>query len=119
MSEMSRAPKMLMDAQAAGAVSPEVWAFLFKGLGSIAGSAISLAYLLPASRREAVLRLTVGVVAGLVFGAPVGVKIADWFEIAHLLSFADTNLMGAAAASLCAWGALGALVRFARSKGGL
>ena len=93
----------------------DVWTMAFRAAGAVAGSAISIAYLLPSGRREAVLRLTVGVVAGLVFGAPAGIRIAVMLDIMHHLSVPEMNLMGAAAASLCAWSVLGVLSRTARA----
>ena len=84
-------------------------AFLWvvKGAGAVAGSAVSLAYILPSGRREAALRFAVGVACGLVFGGTAGVKIAAELGIAAALGAPETMLMGAAAASLSAWWALG------------
>ena len=45
--------------------------------GAAAGSAISVAYLLPKSRREAATRFLIGLVTGVVFGAPAGLMLAD------------------------------------------
>jgi hypothetical protein len=88
-----------------------------KGVGAVAGSAISLAYILPASRREAAVRFAVGVACGLVFGGAAGVKIASELGIADAIGPAETLLVGAAAASLCAWWALGFLMRaFSRRR---
>lgn len=50
--------------------------WLAKTSGAIAGSAISIAYFLPAGRREAAIRFAVGVACGLVFGSTAGIKIA-------------------------------------------
>ena len=82
-----------------------------KGAGAVAGSAISLAYVLPASRREAAVRFAVGVACGLVFGGAAGVKIASELGIADAIGPAETLLVGSAAASLCAWWALGFVMR--------
>ena len=87
------------------------WLWLAKGGGAIAGSAISLAYILPHGRREAAVRFAVGVACGLVFGGTVGLKIAVELGIERLISLAEMTLMGAAAASLSAWWALGFLMR--------
>ena len=87
------------------------WLWLAKGAGAVAGSAISLAYILPHGRREAAVRFAVGVVSGLVFGGTAGVKIAAELGIDRLLGTAETVMMGAAAASLCAWWALGFVMR--------
>lgn len=84
-----------------------------KAAGAFAGSLISIAYLLPRGRREAMLRLTVGMVSGIVFGGPAGLKIADALDLPSRLSLFETSLMGAAATSLSAWWALGLLHRFA------
>ena len=91
-----------------------VWAA--KGAGAVAGSAISLAYILPQGRREAAVRFAVGVVCGLVFGGTAGVKIAVELGVQHWLGTAETMLMGSAAASLCAWWALGAVIRVLKRK---
>ena len=40
-----------------------------KAVGALAGSAISVAYILPKGRREAAVRFAIGMVSGLVFGA--------------------------------------------------
>jgi hypothetical protein len=92
-------------------INDAAWMWAVKAAGAIAGSAISLAYLLPHGRREAAARFAVGVVSGLVFGGTAGVKIAKELGIEELLGSRETMLMGAAAASLCAWWALGAIVR--------
>lgn len=87
------------------------WLLAAKGAGAIAGSAISLAYLLPRGRREAALRFTVGLVSGLVFGGAAGVKIGHALGIAGELGAAEAALTGAAAVSLTAWWLVGAAVR--------
>lgn len=84
-----------------------------KTVGAMAGSAISVAYLLPKGRREAATRFAIGMVSGLVFGGAAGVKIGTWLGVAESLGEAELMLTGAAAASLCAWWALGAMGRFA------
>ena len=96
-------------------MSETAWLWLAKGAGAVAGSAISLAYILPRGRREAALRFAVGVVSGLVFGGTAGLKIADDLGIGRLIGPAETMLMGAAAASLCAWWALGLLLEDIRT----
>ena len=87
-----------------------VWAA--KGAGATAGSAISLAYLLPRGPREAAIRFAVGLVTGLVFGSTAGLWIAGRLDLAGTLPPAEIALIGSAAASLSAWWALGALQRF-------
>ncbi|WP_306118137.1 MULTISPECIES: DUF6107 family protein [unclassified Roseitalea] len=92
--------------------------WLAKAVGAVAGSAISLAYLLPHTRREAAIRFLTGVAAGFVFGTTVGVAIADRFGIAEVLSEVETVLMGAAVASLTIWWALGVAIRAADRRTG-
>lgn len=87
------------------------WLWAAKGAGAVAGSAISLAYVLPKGPREAAIRFAVGVICGLVFGGAAGVKIADELGVSRLIGAGETMLVGAAAASLCAWWALGLAMR--------
>jgi hypothetical protein len=101
------------------------WLWAAKGAGAVAGSAVSLAYMLPAGRREAAIRFAVGVVSGLVFGGAAGMKIATELGLAGLLAPWEVSLVGAAAASLSAWWALGLVMRLmsgerpaARRRGG-
>lgn len=94
--------------------SPDtLWLVAAKSIGAVAGSAISLAYVLPKGRREAALRFLTGMVAGLAFGGPAGLKIVDHLQIGAGLSGFEIALTGAAATSLCAWSALGVLTRLA------
>lgn len=86
-----------------------IW--LARAAGAVAGSAISLAYILPQGRREAGVRFAVGLVSGLVFGGAVGLKIAVELGLGPELGQFELMLMGSAAASLCAWWALGFLMR--------
>lgn len=79
--------------------------------GASIGSSISIAYLLPRTRREAALRLLTGMAVGMTFGAPVGLKIAQELHLEGELGDLQVVLMGAAAASLASWWALGALRR--------
>ena len=81
--------------------------------GAAAGSAISVAYLLPRGRREAATRFLVGLVTGIVFGPPAGLMLADRLKLGDALDPGELMLLGSASASLCAWWALGALGRFA------
>ncbi|GAA4521987.1 DUF6107 family protein [Chelativorans composti] len=94
--------------------------WLAKTSGAIAGSAISIAYFLPAGRREAAIRFAVGVACGLVFGSTAGIKIATELGVAEYLAPFEMVLMGSATASLCAWNAIGIAVRMLdrRAKGG-
>ncbi|PHP68359.1 hypothetical protein CSC94_06860 [Zhengella mangrovi] len=82
-----------------------------KGAGAVAGSAISLAYLLPSGRREAALRFFVGLVSGLVFGGMAGLMLVERLDLKALLSPVEVMLAGSAFASLSAWWALGLLMR--------
>jgi undecaprenyl pyrophosphate phosphatase UppP len=91
--------------------------WIAKGSGAVAGSAISLAYMLPGGRREAAIRFAVGIVSGLVFGGTAGVKIADELGVSGVLGDTDMLVTGAAFASLSAWWALGALTRYLKHAG--
>lgn len=92
-------------------LSDAVLLWAAKAAGAVAGSAISLAYLLPRGRREAAARFAVGVVSGLVFGGTAGVKIAAELGIGSLLGANEILLMGSATASVLAWWALGFVVK--------
>ena len=94
-----------------------VWLWTAKAAGAVAGSAISLAYVLPAERREAGIRFAVGVASGLVFGGTAGLKIAVELGREESLSVVELMLMGSAAASLSAWWALGLLMRALKANG--
>lgn len=98
-------------------ISETAWLWAAKGAGAVAGSAISLAYMLPKGRREAAVRFAVGLVSGLVFGGAAGLKIAAELGIEDLLGTGETMLMGSAAASLCAWWAVGAVIRALERRG--
>ena len=94
-----------------GDVPEQVWVFIAKAIGAICGSAISIAYLLPATRREAFLRFSVGITIGMIFGTSAGIKLVDYLNIAERISAIEIALSGAAIASLCAWWGLGILAR--------
>ncbi|MGB7285482.1 MAG: DUF6107 family protein, partial [Salaquimonas sp.] len=83
------------------------WLWVAKGVGAVLGSAISIAYVLPKGRREAAIRFITGVILGISFGPTSGAKIASYFDVSDQLSKFEIALMGATAASLCAWWALG------------
>ena len=82
-----------------------------KVVGAVLGSLISLAYILPQGRREALLRFTVGVVVGVVFGTTAGLKIADFLGVLGRVTLIEITVMGATLASVSAWWGLGALQR--------
>ncbi|MEX0408154.1 DUF6107 family protein [Aquibium sp. LZ166] len=98
-------------------LSQAAWLWAAKGVGAVAGSAISLVYVLPRDRREAAIRFAVGTACGLVFGGVAGLKIATELGIDEEIGAAETMLMGSAAASLCAWWALGYAMRAFRKDG--
>ena len=93
------------------------WLWAAKGTGAVAGSAISLAYILPKGRREAAIRFAVGIACGLVFGGAAGLKIVAELGIAEAIGAGETMLLGSAAASLCAWWALGFVIRVLQRGG--
>ncbi|MEM8749408.1 MAG: DUF6107 family protein [Pseudomonadota bacterium] len=92
---------------------PDRALWIAKFVGALAGSFISVAYVLPRGRREAFLRFGVGIVTGLIFGSMAGAKIADWLGLLGKVPLIEITLIGAASASLCAWWALGVLERIA------
>ncbi len=94
---------------------PGIWAA--KGLGSVAGAAVSLVYMLPKGRREAGSRFFTGLICGLIFGGPAGLWIVSRLGIAGTLSGTEVMLTGSAAASLSAWWVLGAAARIAERFG--
>ncbi|MEM7214848.1 MAG: DUF6107 family protein [Pseudomonadota bacterium] len=91
-----------------------VWLLLAKLVGAVAGSAISIVYVLPGGPREAFIRFIVGLGIGIVFGSATGHAMADYLGIAERLSRVEITLSGSTAASLCAWWGLGMLARFAK-----
>ena len=93
-------------------LSPAASEWLAKPAGAFAGAAISLAWLLPKSRREAALRFLGSVTAGLVFGGTAGLAAAQRLGIAAMLSPQEMLLAGSALASLSIWWAIGLAVRF-------
>ncbi len=90
---------------------------IVKVLGSTAGAAMSLIYFLPQTGREAAGRFLTGVSCGLIFGGPTGLWLVERLGIGGELSGAEVMLAGSAAASLCAWWALGVLARLADRYG--
>ncbi len=98
-------------------LSDAAWLWLAKGVGALAGSAISLAYMLPRGRREAALRFITGTLCGLIFGGTVGLKIAIELGLDKVIGATEVVLMGAAVASVCAWWALGFVMRVFEGMG--
>jgi Family of unknown function (DUF6107) len=94
---------------------PSLWAA--KGIGSAAGAAVSLVYMLPKGKREAGSRFFTGMACGLIFGGPTGIWIVAKLGIGGSLSGTEVMLTGSAAASLSAWWALGAVARVAERYG--
>lgn len=86
-------------------------------IGAVAGSAISLIYLLPKGRREAAVRLATGVACGLIFGGPAGVWCATRLGLTQHLQASEVMLAGATLASFTAWWGLGLLVRLTTRAG--
>ena len=82
-----------------------------KGAGAVIGSGISLAYVLPRGRREAALRFAVGATSGIAFGGVAGLRLARELGIDTVANGMEIALSGAALASLCAWWALGFMMR--------
>jgi hypothetical protein len=82
-----------------------------RGVGAIAGASVSLVYLLPKKRQEALSRFVVGVLCGVIFGHAVGSKLMEWMALEASQPALETTLMGATAASFASWWALGLLVR--------
>ncbi|MCI5073509.1 DUF6107 family protein [Oricola sp.] len=100
-------------------LSPAASLWLAKCAGALAGAAISLAWLLPKSRREAGLRFLSSMSAGFAFGGAAGLAVAKKLGIAAALSPHEIALTGAALASLSIWWAIGFAVRFGeRMTGG-
>lgn len=82
--------------------------------GALSGSAISIAFMLPANKREAALRFLVGMVSGLVFGGIAGLKLAAELGLEDKIGAPELMLAGSALTSLSAWWALGVFARIAR-----
>nr|WP_280959965.1 DUF6107 family protein [Aureimonas flava] len=95
-----------------GDVASPLALFGAKLAGAVGGSVISIAYLLPNGRREALARFLTGAVTGVVFGGPAGIALGDHLSLGDRIGPAELMLIGSAAASLSAWWALGALHRF-------
>ena len=96
-----------------GDVASPLALFGAKLAGAVGGSVISIAYLLPNGRREALARFLTGAVTGVVFGGPAGIALGDHLALTGRVGAAELLLIGSAAVSLSAWWGLGALQRFA------
>ncbi|MEA3535550.1 DUF6107 family protein [Rhizobium sp. CC-YZS058] len=94
---------------------PGFWAM--RGLGAVAGAAVSLVYMLPKGRQEAASRFVTGLLCGLVFGGPTGLLAAEHLGLMGRISRSELLLGGSAVASLAAWWVLGAAVRMAARYG--
>lgn len=90
--------------------------WIAKLIGALAGSAISIAYVLPHGRREAAIRFAAGVAGGLVLGSTVGAYIANELQINTILNAFETVLMGSSIASLFLWWAIGLVQRASDNK---
>ncbi|MGB7432080.1 MAG: DUF6107 family protein [Ahrensia sp.] len=90
-----------------------------KIVGACAGSAISIAYILPRGRREAAIRFASGVAGGVVLGTTVGAYAAHQLGIDAMLSDFEVVLMGSSLASLFLWWAIGFLLRLADVRSGV
>lgn len=86
-------------------------------IGAVAGSALSLVYLLPKGRREAAVRFLTGMSCGMIFGGPTGVWCAQQLSLEDSLTSAEIMLAGATLASFLAWWGLGLLVRLTAKAG--
>ena len=97
--------------------SPDGGVLSARLIGAVAGSAISLVYLLPKGRREAAVRFLTGVTCGMIFGGPMGVWCARQLALEESLTSAEIMLAGATLASFLAWWGLGLLVRLTARVG--
>lgn len=91
-----------------------LWAAKF--IGAFAGSAISLAYILPKGRREAAIRFASGVTGGLVLGTTVGAYVAHELSIDTIMTDFEVVMMGSSVASLFLWWAIGFVLRISDTR---
>lgn len=96
-----------------GEIPDSGWVWFAKLVGALAGSAVSIVYVLPRNRREAASRLVVGVITGLIFGTTVGHHVAIRLALNETLSKWEITLVGATLSSLAAWWVIGMLIRLA------
>jgi hypothetical protein len=78
-----------------------------KAAGAIAGSAISIAYVLPRGRREAAIRFLTGVTGGVLLGTTIGAHVAKRLGVTDVLDPFEIVLMGSGLASVFFWWAIG------------
>lgn len=90
--------------------------WIAKFIGAFAGSAISIAYVLPKGRREAAIRFATGVTGGLVLGTTVGAYVSHELHIDKILTEFEVVLMGSSIASLFLWWAIGLVLRVTDSR---
>ncbi|MEJ5018747.1 DUF6107 family protein [Ochrobactrum vermis] len=93
-------------------ISDVMWVYLAKVAGAMAGSAVSLAYMLRHGKRDAAIRFGVGVICGVVFGGATAIKISDTLALEGLLGATELLLIGSFAAGFSAWSALGICKRY-------
>jgi hypothetical protein len=94
---------------------PGFW--MERAAGASAGAALSLVYMLPRGTREAAARFATGLIAGVIFGGPAGVWLAERLGVTAALSPSEVMLTGAASVSVTAWWGLGLIERLARRWG--
>lgn len=85
--------------------------WIAKILGAFAGSAFSLAFMAPETKREAINRMGCGVFVGTIFGGAA----VDWIEKQLDISIGtdiERAIAGAFIASFVAWYVLGVVYRF-------
>lgn len=92
--------------------SETFWLWIARLAGAIAGSAVSVAYMLPGTKREAAIRFAVGILCGVIFGSAAGILMAEKLNLPDSFGKSELMLTGSALASLAAWSALGIFFRF-------
>lgn len=92
--------------------SETFWMWSARLAGAIAGSAVSVAYMLPDTKREAAIRFAVGILCGVTFGSAAGIMLAEKLDLPESFGKSELMLTGSALASLAAWSALGIFFRF-------
>jgi len=82
-----------------------------KAVGAVAGSAISIAYILPRGRREAAIRFMTGVTGGMMFGTTIGAHVSERLGVTDVLDPSEIVLMGSGLASVFFWWAIGFILK--------